>query len=324
MSMEEIMEEPSINVVPKIKQNRNTLLWFGDEDHLKYKARCTNYPYNVIEVGGCTFIQELTFLNIGKVAWPININLIRIRGAKLEFKILEKEVVFECGEFIEKMNIVLEFKVPLNPGTYDITLGLVHGFDDSFQIGEEVTFEITSKDNIFDTMQTDQFNLDNFFNFAIGEPVEVEQAQSKEINPYAEILGDFDLENFFNLALNEDVTQEKEIMNPMNLLAYIFSEEKQEMYLPEKKEEVVENTCEFDPLDSNSEAALNLSNESWQFVEDDFESSPVGDQIVQYEEADVCESPENIVKVTQTPQDYDDEKKIFAYNAQVFMSKYDR
>jgi len=75
------------------------------------------------------------------------------------------------------MNIVLEFKVPLNPGTYDITLGLVHGFDDSFQIGEEVTFELTSKDNIFDTMQTDQFNLDNFFNFAIGEPVEVEQAQ---------------------------------------------------------------------------------------------------------------------------------------------------
>lgn len=250
---------------------RGALLWLADGDELTYMARCTRQVDEGIEVGGCNYIGEWTFQNIGKVAWPKDLKFVRLRGDDVEYKVAEHALTVEGPDLVETLKLAVDFKVPRNPGSYNVTLGLVHGFDDSFQIGEPVSLTLTSRASLYDTLSPGQFCLDSFFNLATASPA------SREVeNPYATL-------------------------------------EKEEVQRPEEDEQ-----------DSGSEAQLNLSNDSWLFVEEDSEATPVGGQIVQYEEAEACETPDNIVKITQTEQDYDDEKRIFAYNQNVFMAKYDR
>lgn len=64
------------------------------------------------------------------------------------------------------LQVVLEIKAPLNPGVYQVTMGLVHGFDDSFQIGDDITLRFSSKLDIYDSLQSGGFNLETFYNFA--------------------------------------------------------------------------------------------------------------------------------------------------------------
>jgi len=194
--------------------------------------------------------------------------------------------------------------------------------------------------------------LDNFFNFAVSEPVSPVESKKKSDDPYTEVLGEFSLENFlnldlanpyeevletfclesfFNFALNDEVIDKeaiKEVVCVPNFDTDFFREIRRQMLERLAEEDQMERDWiaeKNEQLECNSEEdALNISNDSWQFIDDDFEGTPVAGHIVQYEEAEACETPDNIVKVTQTEQDYEDEKRIFAYNQKVFMAKYDR
>ena len=69
----------------------------------------------------------------------------------------------------EYLTVTVDLKLPLNPGCYFLTFGLTYGFDDSLQVGKEVTLNLESKSSLYETLSDGQFSLNKFFEFAVND-----------------------------------------------------------------------------------------------------------------------------------------------------------
>lgn len=87
------------------------------------------------------------------------------------------------------MTVIVECKLPLNPGCYFLTFGLTYGFDDSLQVGKEVTLNLESKASLYETLSDGQFSLDRFFEIAMEDTQGGEKSELGGIqNPYENVI----------------------------------------------------------------------------------------------------------------------------------------
>ena len=133
-------------------------------------AQCVKQPTKCAEVRGCSYIAQWTFKNSGHVNWPEDVRFERIRGDDISMRLREKTLYTEGPDSNQMLRFTLELRTPLNPGLYQVTMGLVYGIDSSFQIGEDVTLKLLSLKNSYDAVQMDdKFCMERFFDFAIPE-----------------------------------------------------------------------------------------------------------------------------------------------------------
>jgi len=149
----------------------------------EYMAQCIKRPGEAVEVAGGEFLASWAFRNVGPTAWPKDVKFRRIRGDDIDFKIHECDVCADGLDLTETLQVSLVFTAPVKPGRYEITFGLVHGFDDSLQFGDEVALSLEAKASVFELMDEGQFSLGGFFEYATADSVDAAQPEEAAGTP---------------------------------------------------------------------------------------------------------------------------------------------
>lgn len=113
---------------------------FFEEDPT-YCATCIDCPKEFAGVAGADFSALCTFKNSGRIGWPKNVQLKLINGTIVVYNALGLEDM--CVQPGEELNVTIELKLPMTPGTYILAFRLVHG--DNIEFGDEVTVNLVAK-----------------------------------------------------------------------------------------------------------------------------------------------------------------------------------
>lgn len=158
------------------------------------EATCINQPHEFVGVAGADFNATCTFKNTGKSAWPANVQLKLVNGTIVVYNALGLEN--QCVQPNEELNVTIEVKLPVTPGSYALKFRLVHG--DNQEFGEEVTVNLVAKAATVEVAETPApveykttaAELEEPMTETIGNTFYVDRANEEEFN---ESVGDLDL-----------------------------------------------------------------------------------------------------------------------------------